>query len=304
MTSSTKRPVEPIARLRVLRRRHLPWMRRPSWFLRVQARAVETARITRLRIPARRASRRDDPRVVVSLTSFPARLERAWITIETMLRQDRAVDRVVLVLAEDEFPGRDLPRRIVRQQRRGLEILWTERNHRCFNKLLFTLAAYPDAMVVTVDDDALYEPWLVSRLVAYAEENPGVIVGHRGWEVQRDGDMLAPYIRWPKASLSTPTARVFLTGVGGVLYPPHTLPTDLLDDMTLAGELCPTNDDIWFWAVARTAGIPAHCLGSISFRALRCQGHMPKLETGNRLQGGNDVQFARVFDHFGFPLPG
>ena len=40
-----------------------------------------------------------------------------------------------------------------------------------------------------------------------------------------------------------------LTGVGGVLYPPHILDQNVLDEEKCR-KLAPTNDDIWFWLMA------------------------------------------------------
>jgi hypothetical protein len=92
---------------------------------------------------------------------------------------------------------------------------------------------------------------------------------------------------------------VFLTGVGGILYPPDLLPVDLLTDADLATTLCPTADDVWFWAVARCAGVPCECLGLESFRPCPQQADTPELQTINLGQGQNDVQLSRVIDHFG-----
>lgn len=43
------------------------------------------------------------------------------------------------------------------------------------------------------------------------------------------------------------------TGVGGVLYPPHSLREDMMD-VKLFTEIAPTTDDIWFWAAAVANG--------------------------------------------------
>ena len=42
---------------------------------------------------------------------------------------------VVLVLSEDQFPGRRIPGSLKRQQRRGLEILWTKKDMGSYKKL-------------------------------------------------------------------------------------------------------------------------------------------------------------------------
>ena len=43
------------------------------------------------------------------------------------------------------------------------------------------------------------------------------------------------------------------TGVGGVLYPPHSLDEQMLDPAQFMA-LAPTNDDVWFWAAAVSRG--------------------------------------------------
>lgn len=265
--------------------------------------ATDAVGVARLRVPSRRAvATGDSPDVVVSMTSFPARIDDAWIAVEAMLRQDHAPERVVLVLSDEEFPTREIPQKLVEQKRRGLEVLWTPRNNGCFNKLIPTRLAYPDATIVTVDDDMLYRPWLVSRLVADARQHPGTVVGHRGWEVQLGPGGLTPYVDWPGASCSSPTDRVLLTGVGGVLYPPDALPIELLTDLDLALTLTPHNDDIWFWAVARVAGTPVRCLALTSGRPLRRHSRTPMLNTVNVAAGQNDAQLASVIEHFRLPV--
>jgi hypothetical protein len=216
-----------------------------------------------------------------------------------MLRQDQPPDQVILVLCDEEFPSRELPRKLREQQQRGLEILWVRQNTRSYQKLLPSRLAYPSATIITVDDDALYRRWLVRQLMARAQKHPGALIGHRGWAIQCDATGLAPYTGWPKASEYTPSEQVFLTGVGGILYPPDVLPIELLTDVNLAMELCPTSDDIWFWAVAKVAHAPVQCLGLPSYRPLRRQAGTPQLQTINRREGENDVQLTRVIEHFG-----
>lgn len=240
--------------------------------------------------------------MVVSLASFPARIDHVWIPIETMLRQDQAPDRIVLVLSDDEFTSRELPHKLVDQQRRGLEILWVQHSARSLNKLVPTRLVYPDATIITVDDDAAYEPWVVSALTAHSREHPGTVIGHRGWAIRHDALGIVPYNDWTRATPDTPAEQVFLVGVGGILYPPGALPMDLLVDTDLARRLCPTADDVWFWALARVAGAPSRCLGRTSHRELRQQAHTPQLHAINRGRRQNDVQLARVIEHFGIPL--
>ena len=239
---------------------------------------------------------------IVSLTSFPARINNAWIPIEAMLRQDTPPSKVVLVLNEDDFRGHKLPRTIRRQLRRGLEILWIRRDMRSYGKLLPVLKAYPDAPIVTIDDDILYEPWRLGALTRAAAETPGTIVGHRGWEIRIENGRILPYRDWDEADTASPSDRVLLTGVGAILYPPGVFDPDTLDDPEGIARLCPTADDIWFWAHARARGVPVRCLGHHGIRELLAQRNTPHLMSRNVFGNGNDVQFANVVAHLGLEL--
>jgi hypothetical protein len=235
---------------------------------------------------------------IVSLTSFPARIQHAWISIETIFQQRRRPAKVVLVLAEEEFPNRVLPQTIRKQEQRGLEILWTARNMRSYKKLIPTRAAYPDATIITIDDDVYYEPWRLERLILAANQNPGAIIGHRGWEISVSDGELLPYINWPPANTFTPEGRILLTGCGGILYPPHSLSDEHLIDYYLAEILCPLADDIWFWIAAKIAGTRNICLGNNYINVVRSQKNSPSLASINWLQGHNDNQLKNVIQFF------
>jgi hypothetical protein len=252
---------------------------------------------------------RGDPELIVSLTSFPARIEHVWITVETLLRQTVRPDAVILVLAEAQFPGREIPMRLVRQQARGLRILWVTEDTRSYKKLVPVRLAYPNATIVTVDDDARYAPWMLERLLAARSAHPRAVIGYRGWHARVAEGRLPPYIGWKRAGPSTPPGEALLTGLGGILYRPHLLPVELLTDMDRARRVCPIGDDLWFWAVAHSAGVHAVCLDMPSYQELRVQGQSPALWLLNKAAGENDRQLAAVIDELGLherlglPLP-
>lgn len=239
-----------------------------------------------------------DANTIVSITSFPARIDNAWLSIETLLRQDFAPSKVILVLSEEEFPTKELPPKIQRQVQRGLEILWTPRNMRSYNKLLPVRQRFQDANIVTFDDDILYEPWRLRKLIEASKTRPHTIVGHRGSTVTMHQSSLSPYLTWDAAGPSTCAQKCFLTGVGGILYPPHVLPIDLLLDYDLALRLCPTADDIWFWTISQQCNVPRYCLGNNKLRSVRLLDDTPALRHNNCELGANDVQLNSVMKYF------
>lgn len=194
------------------------------------------------------------PPIIVSLTSYPLRISTIHKTIETLLNQTLKADKVVLWLAEEEFPNKekDLPAELIAQTQRGLEIAWCH-NIRSYKKLIPALKAYPDAVLVTTDDDNYYHPdWLEKLYRAYLN-NPDCIQCHRITKVALDRNDEFVVFPGGKDFWRFPSYLNKLVGAGGVLYPPHCFHPDVLDEekfMTLA----PTSDDIWFWLMAALAG--------------------------------------------------
>ena len=150
----------------------------------------------------------------------------------------------VLYLAKEEFPQReeDLPRELLALRSERFEIRWTK-NIRSYKKLIPALKDFPDDIIVTFDDDLLFRPELIERLLIGYEKYPEMIQFHRITNIFFDeaGNVKTSHIPYDK-----PTYLHKLTGCGSVLYPPHSLHEEVLREdkfMTLA----PTSDDIWFW---------------------------------------------------------
>lgn len=241
-------------------------------------------------------------KLVVSLTSFPARIDHAWITIESLFRQTIRPARIVLVLSEEEFPGqRGLPKTIEAQRRRGLTVLWVKENIRSYKKLFPVKNIFDDCSIVTVDDDVLYDQDMLKGLVDAHDRCPGAIVGNFGRVVPRGGAVGSGYVGWPEAHCGTHSERVFLIGVGGILYPSSVLRTREAGDLLLARKLCPTADDVWFWAMSVLEGTRRSCLGRKPYRELRVMRSAPALSDANRGQGENDRQLREVVEFFQLP---
>ena len=190
------------------------------------------------------------PELIVSLTSYPARINTVNQTIESLLNQSLKADKVILWLAEEQFPNKekDLPRQLLDLVPQGLTIDWCE-DIKSYKKLIPALKKYPDAIIVTADDDLLYDnKWLEQLYNAYLK-NPHYIHCHRAHYLTFENKQILPYKRWKQnISKVKPNTNNFLTGVGGVLYPPNCFYKDILRK-DLFMKLAPQADDIWFWAM-------------------------------------------------------
>lgn len=243
-------------------------------------------------------SKRTEPGIVVALTSFPGRIDTVWCSLESIFRQTVRPEEVILILSRDEFPNGILPRRVMKFTAQGLKVIFDPGNIRSYKKLLPLLPAFSDKVIITADDDVIYPRNWLSDLILAHKERPDYVLGHRGAAMKIVGSTIAPYNSWPRADERTPSHLVFLTGMGGILYPPNSLPK-LARDAKLAMQLCPNGDDIWFKAMTLLNTTPVAKIGSTdgNFPVVR-SAQVSALHHRNVAAGQNDLQLQAVFDYF------
>lgn len=241
--------------------------------------------------------------LIVSLTSMPSRIDKIYITIETLLTQTVKPDRIQLWLGQDELSVDDLPDNLLRQQARGLEICWIDKTMRSYDKLIPALERHHDCIIVTVDDDVLYPPWWLEKLYDAWQENAESIICYRAKNIKMLApERFAPYARWPNISGNAPAFDIFPTGSSGVLYPPGCLASEVLNKKAFT-ELSPTADDIWFKAMSLINGTSCRRVfaenkkwHSIpSSQAMSLSKHNNKGTPGER---PNDIQLNNVWERY------
>ena len=238
--------------------------------------------------------------VVVSLTSYRPRLKSAIVCIETLLQQSVRPDRLILWLAHDEDIA-GVAGSLRRLEQRGLEVRRCE-DWRSFKKIIPTIREFPEAVIVTADDDVFYpRKWLEKLLDAYGTE-PNVIHCHLSQIIDFGSDgKLSPWVNWPSGNDAAGTASflVFPIGVGGVLYPPRSLDERVVD-YELLMTLCSRADDIWLKAMSLLANTQCRQTRDFPEHYLRVPGsQVVSLWRSNVEEGGNDEQLLRTFTYFG-----
>ncbi len=241
--------------------------------------------------------------MIVTLTSYPARYPTLAMSLKSLLDQDVAPDRTILWIAGDDMAA--LPEDVRALTAHGLEIR-AARDLRSYKKLVPALEAFPDAILVTADDDVYYPPHWLSGLEQASLAAPHRVVAWRVHRAYREANgRVARYADWEHATdrvrIDEPDASLFPTGVGGVLYPPRSLHPDVLDEARFM-RLAPFADDVWFYWMARRAGT----------RQARAQGWIDLIEwaesqavglcVGNVEGEGNDRQILAMEAVYG-PFP-
>jgi hypothetical protein len=242
--------------------------------------------------------------VVVSLTSFPPRIRSVHLVVDSLLLQSLRPEKVVLYLADEEFPDRALPTQLRKRMGERFEVRFAPGNMRAHKKLIYALADFPSHSIVTVDDDTIYPRDLIAHLVAKAAEFPRHVVFRYGHLMALSGSGFASHMNWPKAP-TRPSLWNFPRGHGGVLYPPGSLAPEATD-VDLIRRLSPMSEEVWFKAMALLKGTPAVRCEPLQERdhALAVRRSESLMHHNNTL-GQKDGQLAATFAHFGLvPEPG
>ena len=193
-----------------------------------------------------------DGTLILSLTSFPSRIWNVWMTCATLLNQDIEDLFLILWLSKEQFPkGLDeLPNKLLRLRDKGLHIRFVDDDLKPHKKYFYAMKYFPDNDVVTVDDDILYNPKLVSTLVACHKKHPNCVICNRGVSLIRD-----LYKNW-KLNKNYDEERVDImpTGIGGVLYPAHIFEGTPINDVETIKQTCLNGDDLWLNFMTRLKG--------------------------------------------------
>ncbi len=248
-----------------------------------------------------------NPQLIVSLTSFPQRMKDIHYCLHSLLCQTLKPNKLILWLAEEQFPNKekDLPKKVLKLKQRGLSIEWCK-DTKSYKKLIPALKKYPDDIIVTADDDIYYpNDWLEKLYNAYLDDNQS-IHSHRVHKITFDFDKnINSYTKWEQCiKYQNKSFLNFSTGSGGILYPPHCLYKDILDE-TLFLKLVPNADDIWFWAMAVLNGTQTHIVKNNMEELVYIN---PERELGltneitlfkkNGIDGGNDTQIRNLIKYY------
>lgn len=195
-------------------------------------------------------------RIIVSLTSFPARFDTLDICIKSLFAQSVKPDKIVLYLGKD-CDDAPLPSRLTELQQYGLEIKRGYADIRPHKKYFFAMQEYPEDIIITVDDDLMYDRNMIKSLMESYKKHPRMVSARRVHRITSAGGDLEPYDKFDKCwtKLTEPSHILLSTNGAGTLFPPHTLPDEAFD-IDAIKRLCLDADDIWIKFMLIKKGVP------------------------------------------------
>lgn len=243
-----------------------------------------------------------DHDIIVSLTTYGRRIHSVYMAIESVMEQTMKPNRIILWL-DHSFEGKRLPESLNKLRKRGLEIAYCK-DILSYKKLIPTLAKYPNDAIITVDDDEIYDPNMLENLIAPYLENQRAVYCNRMHKMTFDSNgKLAPYNKWQGSCTEKGFSNLYFpTGIGGILYPPHSLDEEVSNEKVFM-DICKHADDVWFKAMSLKKGTPVchvetfHPEGDDYVEIREVQDTALWLLNCN--QSANDKQIEDVFTKYG-----
>ena len=202
---------------------------------------------------------------------------------------DRAVLRAMHFFEDD--------RRAVEEY--GVEFRFTADDLRPHKKYFYAMREFPEACVITVDDDLVYSEDMIASLMKYHKKYPDAVCARRVHQMAFDEENhLKPYQEWEYEYRveGEPSHMLFATGGGGTLYPPGCLPEDAFDIRNIK-RFCQNADDIWLKVMELLAHKKVVWVKNkyvMPLEIAHSQGLA--LNTGNVLEGHNDMYLERLME--------
>lgn len=289
-----------ISKLRELPRNLKALLHSPS-LLRYEVQRAELERnLCASGIPGTTADPVAGHEVIVSLTSYSRRVEQVHVTIESLMRQTVKPNRIILWL-DDSWNMANIPAALHLQMKRGLEVRFCT-DYKSYKKLLPALEAYPDALIITADDDIVYDASMIDRLIRAHRLFPECIVTNSAFRLVSDTVYSSGC---NDSSILTPALNLMPFGGNGTLYPPGSLHPDVLDWHVIT-QLCPTADDIWFKAMSLLKGTLVARVRTPRRDGWNFIGNPEVQDIGlwndNVRNNRNDAQYAAVMRHYNLTI--
>ena len=196
--------------------------------------------------------------VYISLTSIFQNQDILLQTLQSIMKQTRLPDKIFLYLSEEAyildtgFKDKKITNSKLLKYINDnsiIDIKWVK-NIGSYRKLLPLLKDKwdEDCIIITIDDDTVYDTHLIENLVNDYHKHKCVI-GYSGFTPSFDKLENFDYLK--RVKLQHLSLYNFFTGKGGILYKPEFFHKthDLIFNDKIYLDTCPTGDDIWFYIV-------------------------------------------------------
>lgn len=238
---------------------------------------------------------------VISMTSFPARVNTLWLVIESLMRQTVKPEKIYLWLSKEQFGSLDvLPKSLLKMRSKGLEIILRDGDLRSHKKYVYALRELEGKDFIIVDDDVFYNTKTLEKIVKLHKQYPQTICCNLGDRILDSSGAVMKYKYWKieKPEVNCQRKYILPIGVGGVYYPTGSLSTLVADDGVFM-QLCPKADDLWLWSMATVNNTEFACSkNKFGYLPVIIKNNITLASTNTKCQNdidtGNDAQMKKL----------
>lgn len=247
-----------------------------------------------------------DNDIIVSLTSYGKRVVDALpYALYSLVTQTILPKKIVVYIDENKWSDDNIPDILKQFQRIGVTICYCE-DLRSHTKLIHALKQFPNNPIITVDDDLYYNKHCVEWLTnAYVQSDKKTILGMWGCIPEKKDGKYLPYSQWKDCKYGNEHSEISFYGVGSCCYPPHVFDDEIFKKEIFL-KLCPTADDIWFWAMEERLLIKKQYISHFGHGYHRSVNRIEAYDLNQRgtlmyqnvMGGRNDKQLRAVVDYY------
>lgn len=242
-----------------------------------------------------------EKKIILSLTSFPSRIEVVGYVIKSLFNQTMKPDRIILWLADEQFPNKQLPDLLKDLCKKGLEIRYCKdlKSHKKYHYVL--QEQREDELVITYDDDIIYPENSVEMLYKTHLNFPRCIVCNRAAEAFIENGRFVPYNKWKVYSsegVNKASAHLFPSTGSGTLYPYGSINKEAFNTKNMM-ECAFSADDLWMRFMSALEGTKVIKTRKChrTFSVLE-DSQKESLQVENCLNNGNDLAMERLCEKY------
>lgn len=197
-----------------------------------------------------------EKKVIVSLTSFPDRYKTLVLCLKSILLQKYKPDKIIVWLDKNAMSKVTYDMKFI--EKYGVEYRLADEDIKSHKKYYYAMQEYANDLIITVDDDLIYSPYMIGSLIKMHKKYPNCICARRVHKINFDSiGKISKYYAWEKefTEIKKPSHSLIATTGAGTLFFPNCLNKKAFDIDTIK-QYCLSADDIWIKFMAYLNDIP------------------------------------------------
>lgn len=238
---------------------------------------------------------------IVSMASYAERYKVLPMALKSLLHQSMKPDKIIVWLDEDTEEN-SLTEELTEFCKYGVEFCHTSDGIKPHKKYLYAMKRYPQANIITVDDDLIYSEDMVESLIKAHQKFPYCVCARRVHRITfAKTGAINPYMDWKYEDRESaePSLLLCATGGGGVLYPSgRSMPVETFD-VPLIKELSLEADDIWLKVMELRNKISVVWVKNRYVMPYEVENSQnTSLNSSNVWEGKNDLFIQKLLDRY------